>query len=171
MNAIDWTLLIVSSAALAGLIGYAFWVPVRLLRLQADLLEIYAGLREEAARLNALNDPAFLRADESLLEAIRSPELFSVPIMIYLHGAKQKMLSPNFPSANPAVQEMLLRVKDAASLRLANYLIYETLTGRIFWLLLRVLPRKVAKQEVQSGATDSMERMRDVRKSMPVGSC
>jgi hypothetical protein len=172
MNAANWILLGISSAALAGLFGYAFWIPVRLLRLQADLLKIYVGLREKAARLNALNDPAYLRADENLLAAIRGADLFSVPVMLYLHGIGPKMSPPDYPpSADPAVQEMLLSVKGAASLRLANYLIYETLTGRTLWLVMRLLPRKVAKQEVLSGAAGSMDRMRDVRKSLPVGSC
>ncbi|HBI43960.1 MAG TPA: hypothetical protein DDY78_14080 [Planctomycetales bacterium] len=173
MNVLDWIILTGSGIALAIVIGYALWVPIRVLSLQADLLEIYAETYLKIAKLDALNDKAYVEVRAGIPAMLRQADLFSVPVMLYLSGIGPRKV---FPTSLPVSDDLRVQLVmdwaiSAASLRLADYLIYETLTGRILWLLMRFLPRRVAKQEIQNGAAGLMERMRMVHHSMPVGSC
>jgi hypothetical protein len=156
MTTLDTVILGVCGLALAAVIGYAFWVKIRVLDLQADLRLLLVRLDTEAAKRGETHDPAYRHARSLLLGMSEAAPLVSVPILVYLAGvARKKEPHPAAPkSDNPVLQAVIEHTLAAAYCRVTWYLMHHTVIGGILWLCLRLLPKQVAKEE----ATEVVER-------------
>ena len=72
------------SSTLALLGGYAFWIPVRVLRLKVDQIEIFLKTRAVIYQSGYQHDPAFLNFQKRMDRQIQNARISSLPVLIYL---------------------------------------------------------------------------------------
>jgi hypothetical protein len=105
MNSELWLVLIASTIFFAA-ITYAFWTKLRILRFQADLLSNIADLRERAASLQGLNDPAYIATHQRLCGMEAVAECLTIGNVNFLqkHGCSD---TPLPKSENAQLQQEL----------------------------------------------------------------
>lgn len=121
-------------------LSYAFWVRVRVLRLQQDIYDIRDELFDEACRLEAHDDPAYCQTRQFLNGLAGSAADLSVPAMIYLVSQSP---SPPLGDWKPTTNNAELQVAidksiHASARRIVFYLSHETLTGVAIWMLIAI---------------------------------
>ncbi|MGO9468808.1 MAG: hypothetical protein ACLQIB_16875 [Isosphaeraceae bacterium] len=142
------TQLIVFTMLLSLTLSYAWWIKFRVWMLRQDLFLIRDRLWDTMRSLGELDDPGHRQVRDHINAAIRLAPLFTVwtVIRIAIEGPQSRPLSEK-PIRNEA-QEAL----DKAVLRISRYLLFETLSGLLFFsvaslVVVRVwLPMRVARQ-------------------------
>jgi hypothetical protein len=152
----------VSGVTLGLVTGYAFWVKIRTLALKAELLEMYAELQHVAIKSGRLSDPAYLFMQERLDAFLLMADAISWPVMVYLvaisrREPRSEMTKP-VASIDPQMDTAIKETREKLVNRVSHHIIHRTLTGTIWWLMLRLLPKNMVKEEV-SGAVKASATM------------
>lgn len=132
-----------ATIALSVTLAYAWWVKIRVLRLREDMFGIRDELFDEVLAAGAVDDPAYREAREYLNGLIRGAPAISVPAFAYVlmsHCPPTKQL---VKSARQDVQALVDRSMNAAIRRVRMYLVNETVTGGILWLIMWIMPSYV----------------------------
>jgi len=122
---------------MAFLIGYAFWIKIRLLWLKTDILSLAADLRESAIILGRTDDLAYKQTLELTTNTVVSfCSMISLPTMVYL-GLVTSNRETDWPkSDNPDMQAAIDRCQNGVGSRIARYVLLETGLGLLTMLLM-----------------------------------
>jgi hypothetical protein len=159
-------LVLFGSTLVAVSAGYAWWVRLRVAGFKADLLAALSDLRDMMVPIGGLYDPAYHDLAKRIFALTDSVADLSLPVLWYMHGiAGENELTPRAKvrSANPQVQQVLDQVEELILKRVVNHLLFDTVSGRLLWLLMKAVPSKVAKEEVTSTVREGIEPLEQVR--------
>jgi hypothetical protein len=163
------------SLGLALVGAYAFWVRLRVLKLQTALLEVQFNLYEKARTENGLNDPAYRHTREVLKTTIDMAETISVSTVMYMVGVAlaKKQLYDAVPvkSENPTLQKAIEEAYDQTVKVGVRFLKRDTLSGRIAWVLMTIIPRQLARRQAAEAVSHSVEYLPDIRDSCLPAHC
>lgn len=175
MSILDYVILGACGIALASVFGYAFWIKARVLGLRADVLTILAELERRAAELGIPDDTALRFVREKLIGLMEAADSLSFSTLAYtLSCESAKKTTPAEPwpqSTDQKLQAAIDRARKSAKGRIVHYIIHDTLAGGLAWLMMRALPRSLAKKDVRAGAEASMDRLPAIRKHFHAASC
>ena len=125
-------MLLVSSAT-----TYAWWVKIRVARLQQDIFQLRGTLFDRAADLRAFDDLAYIKMRAHLNSIAVVAEWITIPVMFrFLNSGVGNRVIPK--SENAELQAVLDDTIEACVVRLRHYLLFETITGLLGWPLLVV---------------------------------
>jgi hypothetical protein len=134
-----------SGIGLALVMAYAFWVEFRVLRLKLDLMTIILDFAQEAKRLGIKDHPEFLKIQLATLRTVKHADRWSYPSFLYFLLKSEanglRIGPPPVKTNDPQVINLIGRYNIQFGMRLADYLICETLCGWILFFVLRVIPK------------------------------
>jgi hypothetical protein len=127
--------LVLFSSTLSLAIAYAWWVKFRVWILREDLFAIRDRLWGTMQELGQLDDPEHRRVRDEINALIRVAPLFSVwtVISIKLEGVKLDFSERD--SASCPIQ----KAREQVVRRLARYLLFQTLSGLLFLVLVSAI--------------------------------
>lgn len=126
----EFIVALIASLVFTAAIAYVVWIRIRVLRLKTDLMNILLALRHEAMILGCPSDPAYRTFCRAIMGMEENADLLSLSAIRY---AKDHIQVENqLGSENPDMQKVLDTFSAKVSSRVANYLIRETLSGRLY---------------------------------------
>jgi hypothetical protein len=144
---------VIAGIGMAVVIGYAFWIKIRVLRLKTDILELAVDLRQSAIRLGKTDDPAFKWTFQLLkIAAGDFCGQISLPTMAYLAVVRKDKVE--WPvSDDPELQKALTACKNRLGQRMSQYILLETLGGLtilllVFGLVCVFVPTKMIQEAI-----------------------
>jgi hypothetical protein len=133
------TILYIAVLGLSGVIAYLYWIKIRVIRLQQEIFDKRDDLFDRAAELNALDDSAYQSARYCLNGLVRFVPYLSLPLVIYMvsHDNGTEETLPK--SSNLELQHSIDEVFSWTAQRLYRYIVRETATGWVVWLVFEVI--------------------------------
>jgi len=111
-------------------VTYAWWVKIRIINLRQDIFDIRDGLFDRALHLQALSDPAYRETRDHLNTVASTVHCLSLMVIFYSLGrGVLASAEGRFKTENAQLQAAIDDALESSSLRVARYLLRETLMG------------------------------------------
>ena len=130
----DQFLFIIGCLLLSLSLTYLWWVRLRVVMLREDLFVLRDNLFDQAVARDRLNDPGYVDARRKINSLIRFAHLWSWPVFFSVI-LRHRSSSTRVESDDPAFNELLEASLHSASTRFVQYLLRDTLTGRVFFVV------------------------------------
>lgn len=132
--------LIISAVLLQVVIWYAIWVKLRVVRLQARLLDLRERMMDEAINRHVDQLPAVKEQYNSITRFALHADELCLPVILYLRnvGAECITSSPTNLIVDPETYGFLNKYSSDACNIAFIYLMYDTLHGCMFRLKLHL---------------------------------
>jgi hypothetical protein len=173
MTFVDHLLLVLCGLGLAIVIGYSLWIRVRVLLLKTDLLEIYADFRQGATKLGRLDDPIYVKVCETLDSFLDLADTLSLPFFVCLISLKKIVVTTNpWPvGSGQEFEKLAAETSERMGKVIADYLMFRTLAGICFLLILITVPKRVARSEAREAVEAAIPPLREIRHQLSLKVC
>ena len=138
-------LVILGSLIISLALSYAWWTRVRVVNLRQDIFDIRDELLDEAADCSGLQDAAYKQARAWLNGmAAGAHVIASGPVLVYIHTLQRRTESASkrpksdIAKLNKAIDSAVSK----CGLRIARYILRETLPGIVFSCLAVFTPSR-----------------------------
>ncbi len=141
----------IGSAMLSGVAAYVMWVLIRGANLRHDLLKIKLHAIRDAKQNKCLNDPSVQQGLELIDNLCESAnQLNFVTFFAYLVSDEEQESKPReeFPTSDPN-RTVALRLYSSIVNRAMIVVFYESLTGVVVFLAMRLLSTSLMKKVVE----------------------
>lgn len=151
-------LLFACGLSLALVIAYAFWVKIRVLKLQANALTIAARLRSAAHRLECREDPAYVFGWQRVLALCDFAPMLSGPSVVYLIVTSRLWPSSVAPSSkNIEMQEAIEKANAEIGHLFFRFITHDLLTGWFIRAILLFVPKRVVSRQAEEAADRTLK--------------
>ena len=172
MTLFDHSILIGSGVMLGGIVGYAFWLRARVVILKTDIIFLYADFKDKCRAIESPHDDLAYKSACGAFDAfLVLADTVSFPLFAYIIGSKRKTESHGFETANEALAKIIDEALSALAQKVAYHITHRTISGGILWLLLRFVPKAIAKRETRDAVRRSIEPLQGVFQHTFVSHC